>query len=238
LNAGNFQLTRRLANGVSGNVSYTLAKSMDNTPALGSGGTVVAQNPQDLASEWALSNFDRRHQFSSNLFVELPFGLNRRWLSNGGLLAGIFGSWSVSLTMTAQSDTPFTARVVGAASDVAQGITSALRADYTGAPIASSDPTVGQFFNTAAFTIPAVGLFGSAARNMIVGPGSRQLNGSLSRDVRLGSNRAVTLQINAINLLNTVQWASIDTNINSPTFGQVVAARPMRSMTANVRFRF
>jgi hypothetical protein len=39
-------------------------------------------------------------------------------------------------------------------------------------------------------------------------------------------------------VLNTVQWASVDANINSKTFGQVIAVRPMRAVTANVRFRF
>jgi hypothetical protein len=55
LSAGNFQLRRRLAGGVAGGVSYTLAKSMDNASSLGAGGTMVAQNDQDLAAEWALS---------------------------------------------------------------------------------------------------------------------------------------------------------------------------------------
>ena len=73
---------------------------------------------------------------------------------------------------------------------------------------------------------------------MIVGPGGHQLNGTLVRDIRLSGNRAVTLQINATNLLNTVQWASIDTNINSPTFGQVLSVRPMRAATMTLRFRF
>ena len=73
---------------------------------------------------------------------------------------------------------------------------------------------------------------------MIVGPGARQLNGLFQRDLRLGGNRAVTLQVNALNLLNTVQWASVDTNVNSPTFGQVMSARPMRTVTITARFRF
>jgi outer membrane receptor protein involved in Fe transport len=48
----------------------------------------------------------------------------------------------------------------------------------------------------------------------------------------------VTLQINANNLFNTIQWTSIDTNINSNTFGQVTRFAGMRTVTANLRFRF
>lgn len=238
LNAGSVQLRRRQGAGVGGGVSYTIAKSMDNASSLGAGSPVVAQNDKDLESEWALSSFDRRHQFSADLSMELPFGPNRRWLKNGGWAAAIAGEWTAQLTFTMQSGTPLTARVIGAASDVARGTNGSLRGDYTGASIQLSNPTVDEFFNAAAFTVPAPGLFGDSTRNMIIGPGARQLNGVLTRDVRIGGNRSISLQVNANNLLNTVQWASVDTNVNSPTFGQVLSVRPMRSVTVNVRFRY
>jgi len=82
------------------------------------------------------------------------------------------------------------------------------------------------------------GVFGDAARNTIVGPGGRQLNATLARDVRLNGTRAVTLQVNATNLLNTVQWTVLDTDINSQTFGNVIATKPMRAVTMSLRFRF
>jgi hypothetical protein len=238
MNAGNFQIQRRLANGFSGSVSYTIAKAKDNASSLGAGGPVVAQNDQDLGAEWARSSFDRRQQLSGTLYFELPWGPNRRWLKNGGLLAGIVGEWSARFTLTVQSGTPLTARVLGAASDLQRGVNGSLRANYNGGPIALSDPTVDEFFNVTAFSAPATGQFGDSSRNLITGPGTRQLNGLLQRDVRLGGTRAVTLQINAVNLLNTVQWAAVDTNINSPTFGRVLSARPMRTVTLTARFRF
>jgi trimeric autotransporter adhesin len=223
---------------VSGGFSYTIAKAMDNASSLGAGGAVVAQNDEDLSAEWAPSSFDRRQQFSGTVYYELPWGPNRRWLNNGGTLAGLFGEWSAQFNLTWQTGTPLTARVLGAANDLLRGVNGSLRANYDGAPIALSDPTVDEFFNVTAFSTPAPGQFGSSSRNMIVGPGSRQLNGLFQRDVRIGGNRAMTLQVNALNLLNTVQWAAVDTNINSPTFGQVISARPMRTMTVTARLRF
>src|SRR5262249_50357815 len=149
-----------------------------------------------------------------------------------------FGEWSAQFTLTLQSGTPLTARVAGAASDLVRGVNGSLRANYNGLPIAVSDPTLDEFFNVAAFSMPAPGTFGTSARNMIVGPGARQLNALFQRDVRLGDTRSVTLQVNALNLLNTVQWAAVDTNINSPTFGQVLSAKPMRTITITARLRF
>jgi len=238
MNGGTFQIRRRLAKGYGGSLSYTVAKSMDNASSLGAGGAVVAQNDRDLTSEWALSSFDRRYQVSGSLQVDLPWGPNRRWLKDGGVLAGLFGEWSAQMALTVQSGTPLTARVLGAASDLFRGVNGSLRANYDGAPIQLSNPAIDEFFNIAAFSIPLEGQFGSSSRNMIVGPGARQLNGSLQRDVRLGGNRSVTLQVNANNLLNTVQWAGIDTNINSPTFGDVLSVRPMRTITVSARFRY
>ena len=238
MNAASLQIQHRLAHGWSGALSYTLARAMDNASSLGAGGPVVAQNDQNLDAEWARSNFDRRHQISGNVYFELPWGPNRRWLKDGGLLAGIVGEWSARFTLTIQSGTPLTARVLGAASDLLRGVNGSLRANYNGSPIPLGDPTVDEFFNVNAFTAPADGQFGDSSRNIITGPGTRQLNGSLQRDVRLGGNRAVTLQVNANNLLDTVQWAAVDTNVNSPTFGHVLSAKPMRVVTVTARFRF
>jgi hypothetical protein len=238
LNLANVQLTRRLAHGVAGSASYTFSKSMDNTPSLGSAGTIVEQDPNNPGAEWALSNFDRRQQFAANFALELPFGANRRWLANGGLLSDVLGGWTATGTFAALSGTPFTARVCGAATDVAQGTNCSLRGDSTGLPIPLPEPTVTAFFNTSAFTAAAPGVFGDAARNTIIGPGGRQLNATLTRDVRLNGNRAVTLQVNATNLFNTVQWTVLDTDINSPTYGHVIGVKPMRAVTAGLRFRF
>jgi hypothetical protein len=238
LHAGTFRLSRRPAKGIGGGVSYTLAKSRDDASTVGGGGTNVAQDDQNLAAEWALSSFDRRHQLSTNVNVEFPFGPNRPWLNQGGTWAAILRDWRAAVTFTWQSGTPLTPRLLSAATSVAQGVNGTLRGDYNGQPIRLSDPTIDRFFNTAAFSVPAPGLFGTAGRNLIIGPGSKLLNAQFSRDVRLGGNRAVTLQVNANNLLNLVNYGAVDTIVNSPTFGQITSVRPRRSMTANVRFRF
>ena len=131
----------------------------------------------------------------------------------------------VALVVLMLVGTLFGDSIVGFASDLLRGVNGSLRANYDGASIQLPDPTVTEFFNTTAFTIPAAGQFGDSTRNMIVGPGTRQLNALFKRDVRLGGTRAFTLQVNANNLLNTVQWAAVDTNVNSPTFGQVLSAK-------------
>ena len=243
LHSASFRLQRQQVRGLGGQISYTIARSRDNAPSIGGGGGgggagVVAQNDQDLESEWALSNFDRRQRISTQLSYELPFGQNRRWLADGGFWAGLADNWRMSFTFNIDAGTPLTARVRGASRDVAQGLNGALRANYTGEEINIDNHTIDQFFNTAAFSVPGGGLFGNSSRNMIVGPGSKQLDGQFSRDVRLGGNRALSISLRATNLLNMVNYTSVDTSVNSPTFGQVTNVRSMRSAQLNLRFRF
>ena len=238
LNAAAFRARRRPVRGIGFGATYTVAKSRDNASTIGGGGTVVAQDDTNLTAEWGLSSFDRRHQMSADVSAELPFGQNRPWLNNGGAWAKLLENWRASATFTWQSGTPYTPRIQAAASDVARGTSGTLRANYSGDSIQVNDPTIDLFFNTAAFSVPAAGMFGNASRNMIIGPGSRQLDAQVSRDLRLGRTRVLTVQLNASNLLNMVNYTAIDTVVNSPTFGQVLSVRPMRSMQANFRFRF
>ena len=238
LHAATFRVSRRPVKGIGGGVTYTLAKSRDNASSIGGGGTNVAQDDQNLAAEWGLSSFNRRHQLSANTNVELPFGPNRRWLAQPGVRQSLLRDWRFTTTFTWQSGTPYTPRITGAVSDVARGTNGTLRADYTGADISLANPTIDQFFNTSAFTVPAAGTFGSASRNMIIGPGSKQLNAQFARDVRMGGNRVMSIQLNTNNLLNMVNYGAIDTLVNSPTFGQILSVRGMRSTQLNLRFRF
>jgi trimeric autotransporter adhesin len=238
LNAATLRLQRRIVKGIGGSVNYTVAKSRDDASNIGGGGTVVAQDDRNLDAEWGLSSFDRRHQLSGDLSFELPFGPNKKWLHNGGRMAALFGRWRGAANLVWQSGTPLTPRLQAAASDVARGTNGTLRADYLGGPIQIAGPTIDRFFNTEAFGVPDPGTFGTARRNMIIGPGSRLLNAQVSRDVQFQRNRGLTIQFSANNLLNTVNYTRVDTTVNSPTFGQVLAVGPLRSAQLSFRFRF
>jgi hypothetical protein len=212
--------------------------SRDDASTTGGGAVVVAQNDKDLGAEWGASSFDQRHRLTADFTWELPFGQGRRWLTAETAWSKVFGGWILSGTFIASSGSPFTARVVGNPADVNRGTNGTLRAEYNGAEIQLSDPTVERFFNTAAFSVPPAGRFGNSARNTIRGPGSATLNMSVQKSVSLSGLRGFSIRVQAGNVLNAVQWASIDTVVNSPTFGRVVAVRPMRSVQVVARVLF
>lgn len=237
LHAVTFRVRKRLADGFAAGASYTLSRSIDDASSIGGGAVVVAQNDRDLEAERGLSSFDQRHRFAGDFTFELPFGPNRRWFP-AGTAAALLGGWQLNGSVQFASGTPFTARVLADAADVARGTNGTLRANYDGAPIAINDPSAALFFNTAAFSIPPEGAFGNAGRDTIIGPGTSVLNLGVTRNILFGQARALSIQVLATNLFNTVQFATIDTVVNSPTFGEVTSVRPMRRIQLLVRFRF
>ena len=237
MNAFSVRVRKRQTHGFAGGASYTLSKSMDNASTIGGGTAIVAQNDKDLDAEWGLSSFDQRHRFNANASYELPFGTTGKWLTHG-TPAAIAGGWMWSFDMQLASGTPFTARVLGDVADVGQGTNGSLRADTTGAPVTLDDKTVAAFFNTGAFIVPPAGQFGDAARNTITGPGITVANMALTRNITFAGTRGLSVRVQANNVFNSVQFLSIDTVVNSPTFGQVVSTRPMRTVQIVARLRF
>jgi hypothetical protein len=237
MHALTLRLRRRLANGIAMGGTYTLSRSIDDASSVAGGGGTVAQNDLDLEAERALSSFDQRHRFTGDFTYELPFGSNKRWF-NEGAAAAVFGNWTLNGNATLASGTPVTARILGSISDVSKGLNGTLRANYNGEPISISDPTSLLFFNTSAFSIPAPGTFGNAGRNTIIGPGTSSMNLGLTKNITFNQTRGLSIQILANNVFNTVQFATIDTYVNSPTFGQVTSVRPMRRIQLLFRFRF
>ena len=238
LHSGSLRLRRRMKKGISVGGTYVYSKSLDNASSIGGGATVVAQNELDLAAERGLSSFDQRHRLTGDYVLELPFGTGKKWLSGRGFASKALGDWTVTGDFTIASGTPFTARVLGAVADVARGSNGSLRANYNGQSIQLSDPTQSHWFNTAAFTVPTAGSFGDAGRNTIIGPGTIQFNLGVSKNIPLKDMMALEFSAEATNFLNHVNYTSIDTVVNSPTFGQVVGVGSMRKISMSTRFRF
>jgi hypothetical protein len=230
------RVRRRMSHGVAFGASYVFSKALDDASSIGGGATVVAQNDQDLAAEWGRSSFDRRHRVAADYLLELPFGSGRRWLQKG-LGAALLGGWMWNGTLSIQSGAPFTARVQGDFADVARGVNGTLRAEVTGEPVAVDDPTPERWFNTGAFVAPPLGAFGDVGRNTITGPSTFLVNMGLTRNVPLGGTRTLSIRVQAGNVFNTPQFTVIDTMVNSPTFGRVIATGPMRTVQIQMRFR-
>ena len=231
------RVTRRMQSGIAVNATYTYGKSIDNASTFGGGGATVAQNDKDLSAERGLSSFDRRHALQLNAMFSSPAGRGS-FLPTTGLAGRLLKDWTLNGNVTAQSGSPFTARVLGNQSNSGgTGSVGSGRADATGLPIEAVLP--GQYFNLAAFTVPQAGTFGNAARNTIRGPSTVVANLSLMRSFQLGdSRRRINFMVNSQNFLNHAGIVGIGTVVNSSTYGLATSAQRMRTLSLGLRLNF
>ncbi len=242
-NAGTLRVNKRLSNGVSLGANYQYSHAIDNAGIVGGVGGVGAQDWTDLQDEEGDSSIDVRHRVSGNYLYELPFGQDKRWVTTG---AGshILEGFSLSGTFTFATGTPLTPIFQAGTTSVACGTSGTFRPNLTGTPLNLS--TGRQWFNPAAFVEPTnppdnpypCGVFGNTPRSYFKGPGIVQNNMSLSKTMQLGETRSLEIRATINNVFNTVQYAGVDTNVASPTFGQVTSAAAMRSFQFTSRFRF
>ncbi len=242
-NAGTLRVNKRLSSGVAVGANYQYSHAIDNAGIVGGVGGVGAQNWTDLQDEEGNSSLDVRHKVSGNYLYELPFGQDKRFVTTG---AGsrILEGFSVSGTFTFATGTSLTPIFQAGTTSVACGTSGTYRPNLTGTPLNVS--TGRQWFNPSAFVEPSnppgnpypCGVFGDAPRNFIRGPGIVQNNMALSKTMQLGETRSLEIRATINNVFNTVQYAGVDTNVASPTFGQVTSAGSMRSFQFTSRFRF
>ena len=237
LHQGTLRLRKRMRHGLSVGGTYTYSKSIDDASSIGGGATVVAQNDLDIAAERSLSSFDQRHRFVADYLYELPLGKDKKWLTTSGAAQSIFGGFSVSGNVTLASGSPFSPRFFGRGTDLSRGVTGSARPDLVLGQSIEGNQTIGEWFNTAAFTAPA-GVFGTAGRNIIIGPGTVQMDMALSKNIQLKEMQGMELRLSASNVFNTVHFTTIDAAFGSPTFGQVTGAGAMRKAQLTARYRF
>jgi hypothetical protein len=234
--AAQVRLSRRFRRGLSGNLMYTLSKSIDDASTFGGGAAVVVQDDKNLRAERGLSSFDRRHTLSVGYMLSSPSTGSTDSFTARGWYGKLMKNWTLSGNISYQSGSPFTAQVLGNRSDSGgTGAVGSSRADATGLPLAIA----GAFFNPAAFTLPAAGLYGNAGRNTITGPSSFVLNSAVSRSFRLDERRhSLELRMESSNVLNIMNVTRIGSTVNASNYGLALGAGQMRTMQASLRLRF
>jgi hypothetical protein len=104
----------------------------------------------------------------------------------------------------------------------------------------SGPETVTQWFNTAAFQAVSSGTFGSELRNRLTGPGFKNVDLTIQRQIRLSSGAGVVLRWDIFNLFNTVNFGLPNRDLASPaTLGTISSlASDPRTMQIAIRLTF
>ncbi|MGB2636551.1 MAG: carboxypeptidase regulatory-like domain-containing protein [Candidatus Acidiferrum sp.] len=251
-NALQVSLKRRFAHGFSMLASFTLSKTLDDVSSFNITGSAsqsvagendLAQNPFDVKSEWGRSMFDARHRLVLSYQWDLPwFKHPENWYGH------ILGNWQVNGITTLMSNTPFTVydssnpSLQGSAPEISGFFSS--RPNIVGNPNAGACPggvavrTAGCWFNTNAFAHAATGQFGDVGRNTMDGPAFQQWDFSAIKTIPIRESMNLQFRAEIFNIFNNVNFALPNNDINSPNFGQIVAAQPGRIVQLALKFQF
>ena len=238
------RLQQRLSRGLALLSSYTYSKSIDDASNFftSAGDSNFPQDSLNLRAERGRSNFDVRHRLSTSFSYELPFGRGRRFVNNDGLLTSLLSGFQFNGIVTLQSGRPFTVALLSEIDNSNTG-RSTLGFGANDRPNLAGDPTAArrtpeQWFNTSAFVFPAFGTFGNAGRNILDGPGYRNVNASLLKNTRLSERMNLQLRLEAFNLFNTPNFNLPDNFLGSPAFGQILSARDPRHLQFGAKLLF
>src|SRR4029077_19266809 len=97
------------------------------------------------------------------------------------------------------------------------------------------------YFNISLFKPNALGSPGNASRRYFDGPGSFNTDLALLKSVAVSESKTIQLRLETFNIFNHPQFfgpQSVNGNISSPLFGEVVKAAPPRLMQLAVKFTF
>lgn len=215
---------------------YTFSKSLDQSSNLGE-----EVNPLNPGLSKALSAFDVAHNFVISYSYQLPFdqlfASNR--LTKGWVLSGITHvSTGFPVTLLNNGDNS----LLGSAPN---GINNfgVDEPQYTPGPLGlNHNPRNGNpYFNTSLFSLQPLGTPGDAKRRFFFGPGVNNYDMALLKNLPLTESKILEFRVEAFDIFNHAQFygpSSVNGNISSPTFGQVVSAAAPRLMQAALKFYF
>ncbi len=211
-----FQLTvdKRMSKGLSLLVGYTWSHGIDNVGTEFGGGTGTPQDIRCRNCERSNSSFDMRHRLTLSYTYALPFFRDQKGLTRLAL-----GGWQFNGITTMQTGLPYTPGLLTANTNGAGGS----RPDSTGTSAALDNPTLGRWFDPAAFTSPATIRFGNAGRNILFGPGRVNFDVSMFKDFAWSDRFKVQFRTEAFNVFNTPQFGLPNASIGAPNAGTITS---------------
>ncbi len=263
-NSLQFKVTKRFSGKSLIDANYTWSRGITNSPFdTGS----AAQNTYNLSSEYGASPLNRNSALTVDGVWELPWMKDQKDLMGeilgGWEMTGIFtidSGLPLTATMAAGGTVNYGGLTStynnttngGPVSDAAglgilQGSMARLRPNvvlnpnqgYGQVNLRTSGPG-GFWFNPTAFVAPSPTGFqlGNERPGAIIGPGIDKMDFGLFKTFRVYHATTFTLRGEAFNVLNHVNWGSIDTVATDSQFGRVTSTRDPRILQVAGKINF
>ena len=201
--------------------AWTWAHSIDNTSGESSNSPI--QNSRNLHAQRGSSTFDVRHKLAMSGSYEIPVGKGKRFMTSAPKAADwIIGGWQVNNILTLQSGLPFTLGMQ--TSNLNTGTGSQFPNRIGSGALSSSERTIDRWFDVTAFAAPPPFTFGNSGRNILYGPGTKQLDLSLFKSFPFSEKRRAELRGEAFNITNTPQFNNPNTSIGFAGAARITSA--------------
>ncbi|MBI4890614.1 MAG: TonB-dependent receptor [Acidobacteria bacterium] len=220
-NALTWKLERRFSKGLSVLSAFTLAHTIDNVGEVGNGSGYGNVNPWNIGLNRGSSYSDIRSQWAMSVAYELPFGKGKPHLKAGGIAEVLFGGWQLAGLASVRTGIPFTVTTSG-------GITNAGGADrpnrLANGALPADQRSIDRWFDTSAFQVQPQYTYGNSGRNILTGPGQKNLDLSLSKAFTLTERLRLQFRAESFNVTNTPAFARPASNLNGLGVGTITSA--------------
>ena len=228
-------------------IAYTWSRTLTNNSNDRGTENYDSYNPR---LDYGPASLNQPQAFIANYVYHLPFYQNQH-----GLAGHVLGGWEVSGITELESGTSFTVRQSGDNFDCITPKGSAsgcIAGTYPGglnmdvADIAPRPDQVGsahlvkklsQWFTTDSFK-DAVGHFGSAPQGVLVGPGQINFDIAAIKNVQIGDRVRFQLRGEFFNAFNHTNFAAVDSNTDSGSYGQVTSTLDPRQIQIGGKLYF
>jgi len=241
-NSLQLSLQKRFSRGISYDVNYTWSKFLDSQDSSGWGSQVGSQYYQDAFNpgrNYGPSNLDIPHALRGDVVYQLPFGVGKQYVNQPGLFDALIGGWQASVIFVATSGRPYTPILSSNSTTGAQA--GFLYPNLVGNPNLSN-PTLGAYYNKAAFAQPALYTFGNSGRNILRGPKMTDVDFSLGKSFHIipkleGSS--LQIRIDATNVLNHPSFRNPNNTVDGANAGVISQTSVEgRNIQLGARFSF
>lgn len=171
---------------------------------------------------------------------ELPFGRGHRFLGGNSASDLIAGGWHFDGIYSLASGFPFSPQIGYDPSNTgSQGLLRPNRIGNGNLPRGQRSPNL--WFDIKAFSLPVPYTFGNAGRNILIGPGVNNLDGSLRKVFPIREAQSLEFRFEFFNLMNHPNFAQPDPFItDGPGAAGVVTSTALanREIQLALRYRF
>jgi len=225
---------KRVAHHFSAKGFYTFAKDLEDVELDNNTVNGSAEDYHNLSLDRGRSDNDRRQAMTGSVIWNLDY-----FGKAGPVLRGVINGWELSAIVTLQSGPPIN---ITTGSDTNLDGVNNDRVELVGDPYLSPNRSrsavSNAWFNTAAFAAPAAGTDGNLGRNVLSGPGSKDVDAGIFRNFRFNERFNLQVRGEFTNVFNFVNLSNPTVTLSSAAFGTIRTAGTMRQVQAGLRLTF